>query len=437
MPAGGNSQSPGRGRREERGVAVRRFFRPRPEQNQKVTIDTATGTVQEVIERALDGGRLSAEDGYRLINATGAELASVMAAAAELNRREHGTTVTYSRKVFIPLTNLCRQKCGYCTFARGHHDPLAHTMSPDEVLAVARAGARQGCKEALFSLGERPEEVYEAARSDLARYGHRTTSSYLREMCELVLRETGLQPHVNQGIMERDEIVSLREVSASMGLMLETTSLRLHERGQAHWNCPGKVPQERLRTMRIAGEERVAWTTGILIGIGETREERVDSLLAVRELHETYGHIQEVIVQNFRVKEDIAMRHRDEPSVFEMLRTIATARLLLGQSMNIQAPPNLTPDAHGAYLLAGINDWGGVSPVTKDHINPERPWPQLAELKETCADAGFELRERFGIYPEYVREDAGRAGFVAPAVRRLIGELTDGDGLVKREEERW
>jgi 7,8-didemethyl-8-hydroxy-5-deazariboflavin synthase CofG subunit len=304
-------------------------------------------------------------------------------------------------------------------------------------LAVARAGARQGCKEALFSLGERPEDIYDVAREDLARFGHRTTTSYLREMCELVLRETGLQPHVNQGIMERDEIVSLREVSASMGLMLETTSLRLHERGQAHWNCPGKLPEERLRTMRIAGDERVAWTTGILIGIGETREERVDSLLAIRELHEAYGHIQEVIVQNFRVKEDIAMRHRDEPSVFEMLRTIATARLLLGPSMNIQAPPNLTPDAHGAYLLAGINDWGGVSPVTKDHINPERPWPKLAELKETCADAGFELRERLGIYPEYVREDAGRAGFVAPAVRSRIDELADGDGLVKREEERW
>ena len=393
--------------------------------------------VARVIECALEGERPSAEGGYRLIGAEGAELASIMAAASELNRRGHGTTVTYSRKVFIPLTNLCRQKCGYCTFARGPHEPIAHTMTPDEVLAVARAGARQGCKEALFSLGERPEEIYDVVRDDLARYGHRTMSSYVREMCELVLRKTGLQPHVNQGIMERDEIVSLREVSASMGMMLETTSMRLHERGMAHWNCPGKIPEERLRTMRIAGEERVAWTTGILIGIGETREERVDSLLAIRELHERYGHIQEVIVQNFRVKEDIAMRHKDEPSVFEMLRTIATARLILGPEMNIQAPPNLTPDAHGAYLLAGINDWGGISPVTKDHINPERPWPNLVELKEACADAGFELRERFGVYPEYVREDAGRAGFVPQAIRGVIERLADGDGLVKREEERW
>jgi FO synthase len=310
-------------------------------------------------------------------------------------------------------------------------------MTPDEVLAVARAGQRQGCKEALFSLGERPEEIYDFVRDDLARFGHRTTSAYVREMAERVLRETGLLPHINQGIMEREEIASLREVSASMGMMLETVSERLHERGMAHFNCPGKIPEARLRTMREAGALRVAWTTGILIGIGETRAERVDSLLAIRELHEEYGHIQEVIVQNFRVKEDIAMRHRDEPSVFEMLRTIATARLLLGGEMNIQAPPNLTPDAHGMYLLAGINDWGGISPVTKDHINPERPWPNLLELKEATADAGFELRERFGLYPEYVREDGRFGSFTPHAIRPAFERLADGDGLVRREEERW
>jgi FO synthase len=398
---------------------------------------TPASRIDDVIARALAGEQLDADDGYALIGAEAADLARIMAAASELRDRAHGRTVTYSRKVFIPLTNLCRQKCGYCTFARGPRDPLAHTMTPDEVLAVARAGQRLGCKEALFSLGERPEEVYDIVRDDLARFGHRTTSAYVRAMAELVLRETGLLPHINQGIMDRDEIVSLRQVSASMGMMLETVSMRLHEKGQAHWNCPGKVPEERLRTMRIAGEEKVAWTTGILIGIGETREERVDSLLAIRELHERYGHIQEVIVQNFRVKEDIAMRHRDEPSVFEMLRTIATARLLLGPEMNIQAPPNLTPDAHGMYLLAGINDWGGISPVTKDHINPERPWPNLVDLRDTCADAGFELRERLGLYPEYVTERDGFEGFVPDAVRRRIAALADDAGLVRREEERW
>ncbi len=403
-------------------------------------VSTGTRTAHDIdaiLRRALDGERLTADDGYRLIGVDATELTVLMAAASELRDRAHGRTITYSRKVFIPLTNLCRQKCGYCTFARGPRDPIAHTMSPDEVLAVARAGKRQGCKEALFSLGERPEETYDFVREDLARFGHATTSSYVREMAELVLRETGLQPHINQGLMERDEIVSLRDVSASMGMMLETVSMRLHEKGAAHWNCPGKVPEERLRTMRIAGEEKVAWTTGILIGIGETREERVDSLCAIRDLHDEHRQVQEVIVQNFRVKEDIAMRHRDEPSVFEMLRTIATARLMLGAEMNIQAPPNLTPDAHGMYLLAGINDWGGISPVTKDHINPERPWPNLAELKETCADAGFELRERFGVYPEYVREDAGYRGFVPDAIRAVIDPIADSSGLVRREDERW
>jgi len=393
--------------------------------------------IDDVLDRALAGERLTLDDGYALINCDATELASLMGAASKLRDLAHGRTVTYSRKVFIPLTNLCRQKCGYCTFARGPKDPIAHTMSPDEVLAVARQGARQGCKEALFSLGERPEEIYDFVRDDLARYGHRTMSSYLREMCELVLRETGLLPHSNQGVMERDEIASLRDVNASMGMMLETVSLRLHEKGMAHYNCPGKIPEERLRTMRHAGELKVAWTTGILIGIGETREERVDSLFAIGDLHREYGHIQEVIVQNFRVKQDIRMRNDGEPSVFEMLRTIATARLILGAEMNIQAPPNLTPDAHGMYLLAGINDWGGISPVTKDFINPERPWPLLTELRETCADAGFELRERFGLYPEYVRESAGFDGFIPDAIRPAFERLADSEGLVKREEERW
>jgi FO synthase len=391
----------------------------------------------ETLARVLDGERPTRDDAYRLISCDAGDLAALMAAASRLRDAAHGRTITYSRKVFIPLTNLCRQKCGYCTFARGPRDPVAHTMSPDEVLAVARQGARQGCKEALFSLGERPEEIYDFVRDDLARYGHTTMSSYLREMCDLVLRETGLLPHSNQGVMEREEIAALRDVNASMGMMLETVSERLHEKGMAHYNCPGKLPEERLRTMRFAGELRVAWTTGILIGIGETREERVDSLFAIRDLHEQYGHIQEVIVQNFRVKEDIRMRHEDEPSVFEMLRTIATARLILGGEMNIQAPPNLTPEAHGTYLLAGINDWGGISPVTKDFINPERPWPVLAELKDTCADVGFDLRERFGLYPEYVREDPGFEGFVPDAVRPTFERLADAGGLVKREEERW
>jgi FO synthase len=388
---------------------------------------------EELLQRATAGAPLSREDGLRLIGANGSELQALMLAAGLVRDQGKGRTVSYSRKVFIPLTNLCRQKCGYCTFARGPKDALARTMTPDEVLAVAEAGRQQGCKEALFSLGEKPEEVYDFVRDDLRRFGHESTISYLREMCELVLSETGLLPHANPGIMTRDEVASLRECNVSMGLMLETTSERLHEKGQAHFNCPGKIPELRLQTMRDAGDMGVAFTTGILIGIGETWEERIDSLFAIKSVHEDFGNIQEVIVQNFRVKEDIVMRHEGEPSVFEMLRTIATARLILGPGMNIQAPPNLTPDAYGLYLLAGINDWGGVSPVTKDHINPEAPWPKLLELRDVTAEAGFELRERLALYPEFVANER----FVRESCRPNIERWTDESGLVRWEEHQW
>ena len=388
---------------------------------------------EELLGRAVSGTPLSRADGQRLIGAKGTELSALMLAASAVRDQGHGRIVTYSRNVFIPLTNLCRQKCGYCTFARGPKDPIARTMSPDEVLAVAEAGRRQGCKEALFSLGEKPEEIYDFVRDDLRRFGHETMISYLREMCQLVLSETGLLPHANPGIMSREEVASLREANISMGLMLETTSDRLHGKGEAHFNCPGKIPELRLDTMRYAGQQGIVFTTGILIGIGETWEERVDSLFAIKEVQEEHGNIQEVIVQNFRVKDDIPMRHKDEPSVYEMLRTIATARLILGPSMNIQAPPNLTPDAYGLYLLAGINDWGGVSPLTKDYISPEAPWPKLVELNEVTDEAGFELRERLAIYPEFATKDR----FVRESCRPAIERWTDESGLVRQEEQQW
>ncbi len=388
---------------------------------------------EELLDRAIADERLSRADGERLIRAQGSELPALMLAAALVRDQGHGRTVSYSRKVFIPLTNLCRQKCGYCTFARGPKDPVARTMSPDEVMAVAEAGRRQGCKEALFSLGEKPEEIYDVVRDDLRRFGHETMISYLREQCERVLSETGLLPHANPGILTREEVASLRESNVSMGLMLETTSERLHGKGEAHFNCPGKIPEERLETMRFAGEQGIAFTTGILIGIGETWEERIDSLFAIKEVHEEHGNIQEVIVQNFRVKDDIAMRHEDEPSIFEMLRTIATARLIMGPAMNIQAPPNLTPDAYGLYLMAGINDWGGVSPVTRDHINPEAPWPKLVELKEVTEEAGFQLRERLAIYPQFAAQDR----FVRESCRAGIDRWTDVSGIVRWEAHEW
>jgi len=370
---------------------------------------------------------VSREEAYRLIHAQGAELLRLLARASALRDAHHGRTVTYSRKVFIPLTNLCRDKCAYCTFAKLPSDPAARTLTPEEVLAIARAGARAGCKEALFSLGEKPEDLHRLARRHLEALGYASTQEYLVAMCRLVFQETGLIPHVNQGVMSRQEMAALRPWSGSMGLMLENVSPRLMEPGQAHFGCPGKEPALRLETMAQAGELRIPFTTGILIGIGETREERVDSLFAIREVHARHGQIQEVIIQNFRRKPDIRYRDRDEPSVLEMLRTIAVARLILGGEMSIQAPPNLTPDAYGLYLLAGINDWGGVSPVTQDHINPEAAWPKIDELAQVTQDAGFQLRERLTIYPRYLEDSA----WVTPRIRAHAQQWIDETGLVR------
>jgi FO synthase len=382
----------------------------------------------ELAERA-EARDLTPADAERLLRATRADLVTVMAAASLLRDRYHGHTVTYSRKVFIPLTNLCRDACGYCTFARPPGDPKARTLTPDDVLAIARAGRDVGCKEALFSLGERPEERHALARQHLARLGYPTTVDYLAAMCKLVYEETGLLPHANLGVLTRLELETLRPYNASMGLMLESVSERLLDVGQAHYGCPGKAPSLGLETIETAGSLGIAFTTGILIGIGETLQERIDSLFAIRDLHDRAGNVQEVIVQNFRVKQDIRMRQHGEPTVLDMARTLAVARLILGGAQNIQAPPNLSPDAYQFYLLAGINDWGGISPVTVDHINPERAWPMIDELREVTAEAGFELRERTCLYPEYV----ARPEFRRDALTDKIASLVDVDGLVTRE----
>ncbi len=342
------------------------------------------------------------EEAIYWIHAQGRELLALMQRASRIRDEAWGRVVTYSRKVFIPLTNLCRDKCAYCTFARASHDPLAKTLAPEEVLAIARAGERAGCKEALFSLGERPELVHALARQHLARFGYERTIDYLAAMMRLVFEETELLPHPNPGALHASEWQALRPWAGSMGMMLESTSARLLEKGQAHFGCPDKTPERRLAALEAAGRLRIPFTTGILIGIGETREERVESLFAIAEMHQRYGHIQEVIIQNFRRKPDIRFRDHDEPSALEMARTLAVARLILPPEISLQAPPNLTPDAYPLYLLAGINDWGGISPVTRDHINPEAPWPAIVELAAASADAGFELRERLSVYPRYI-----------------------------------
>ena len=354
-----------------------------------------------------------------------APLPELLAAASSMRAQGKGTTVTFSKKVFIPLTTLCRDYCGYCTFRKDPGQPGAHFMTPDEVLAVAEQGRRAGCKEALFSLGDQPERIFPEAREFLRQQGFARTLDYLAAMCELVLERTGLLPHANPGVMDRPALERLKNSNASVGLMLETVSVLLMRGGLAHSNAPDKVPALRLRTIEEAGKLSIAFTTGILIGIGETTEERIDSLLAIRALHEKYGHIQEVIVQNFRAKSDIPMANHPEPSLDDMLRTVAIARLILGPNMNIQAPPNLSYADFPRLLEAGINDWGGISPVTKDFINPEAAWPQISKLDGETAARGFTLRERLALYPEFI----ARGGFVSPAIRKRLDILAGPGGL--------
>ncbi|MGH9759271.1 MAG: 7,8-didemethyl-8-hydroxy-5-deazariboflavin synthase CofG, partial [Blastocatellia bacterium] len=347
-------------------------------------------------------GRATRESAFALISVTDDDQTrELLAAAAAFRDSVKGRDVTYSKKVFIPLTNLCRDYCGYCTFRKDPGQPGAHTMTPDEVLAVVEAGERLGCKEALFSLGDRPEALFPEMRETLAGLGHPTTLSYLTEMCRRVFLETGLIPHANPGLMGRRDLERLREYSPSMGLMLESTSDRLTRPGMAHERAPDKPPASRLKTIEESGKLKIPFTTGILIGIGETLEERVDALLAIRELNDRYGHIQEVIVQNFRAKPDIPMADHPEPTLIEHARTIAVARLILG-GVNIQAPPNLADDTYPFLLRAGINDWGGISPLTRDFINPERPWTHIAGLGQRSAAEGFLLKERLSVYPEFV-----------------------------------
>ena len=389
------------------------------------------------VERALDQVRaglpVSREEAASLLDVSDDRLPALLQAASALRDRGRGGRITFSTKVFVPLTTLCRDYCGYCTFRRDPGEPGAHTMTPEEVVALVQAGARLGAKEALFSLGDRPEAIFPEHREFLRRMGHRTTLGYLRQVCELVLTESPLLPHVNPGVMGERDLAALREVNVSMGLMLETTSERLLGPGKAHDRAPDKVPARRLITIELAGKLQIPFTTGILIGIGETAEERVDALLALRDLHERYGHIQEVIVQNFRAKPRIPMAGHPEPSAGEMLRTVAVARLLLGPDMNLQAPPNLSRDLYPKLLAGGLNDWGGISPLTVDHINPEAPWPLIAALRRHTEEAGFELRERLAIYPEY----AVRPEFLSEGLRPRVGSLVDSDGYVRKEYEQW
>jgi FO synthase len=395
-------------------------------------------TLRRALARARSGKSLSLEEVEGLLAARGTALEDLCEIASALRDLGHGRTITYSRKVFIPLTMLCRDHCHYCTFAKPPAKLDQPFLTPDEVVAIAEAGQRQECKEALFTLGDRPEERYPIARQWLAQRGYHSTLDYLRAVSIKVIEETGLLPHLNPGVMTWEDMARLKHVSVSMGLMLETSSERLSRKGGPHFGSPDKVPDVRLRTIEAAGRLSIPFTTGILVGIGENSRERAASLFAIRELHRKYRHVQEVIVQNFKAKAGTAMRQAPEPSEEEFLATVAAARVVFGPYVNVQAPPNLSEPHYPRLTDAGINDWGGVSPVTIDHVNPEAPWPKFGDLERRTAQKGYTLRERLAIYPEYaLKPDPWIAGKMQEPIRKLAGP----DGLaapgIKPEPTPW
>ena len=374
------------------------------------------------------GAALSDDEATALANASGQLDVELYSVASELRDRGRGRIITFSPKVFIPLTRLCRDFCGYCTFRQSPEESDGLYLTVDEVLSVASAGQRLGCTEALFTLGERPEQRYTEASEWLSDRGYRTTHEYLSHMCRTVFEETELLPHGNPGTMSRRELEALQPTNPSIGIMLESSSARLYEPGGPHEFAPSKRPRVRLRTMELAGELGIPFTTGILTGIGETRLERVESLLDIRRLHGRYGHIQEVIIQNFRAKADTPMADAPDAPADELMWTTAVARLILGERVNIQVPPNLSEN-YERYIGAGINDWGGVSPLTIDYVNPEAPWPQLSELERRTREAGYELRPRLPVYPEYFAD--GSLWPLPTLLKEKLLRLTDESGYVK------
>ncbi|MCO5998721.1 bifunctional FO biosynthesis protein CofGH [Actinoallomurus rhizosphaericola] len=392
--------------------------------------------VRRALARARDGKSIDVSEAEVLLHARGEDLETLLTYAARV--RDAGLeaagrpgVITYSRKVFIPLTRLCRDRCGYCTFATVPGRLDAPYLSPDEVLEIARQGAALGCKEALFTLGDRPEDRWKQAGEWLHAHGYDDTLSYVRAMAIRVLEETGLLPHLNPGVMSWRDLQRLRPVAPSMGMMLETTSRRLfEERGGAHFGSPDKDPAVRLRVLEDAGRSNVPFTTGILIGIGETIRDRAESIFAIRKVMREYGGIQEVIVQNFRAKPDTKMRATPDAELEELAATIAVTRVVLGPKARVQAPPNLVDSEYALMLRAGIDDWGGVSPLTPDHVNPERPWPHIDELAARTADSGFTLRERLTIYPEYVRRGES---WLDPRLAAHVAALAGPDGLARED----
>ncbi len=380
------------------------------------------------LAKASTGDRLSAEDAYALTALPDGDLDALCEVAADLRSRHHGRTLTYSPKAFLPVTNLCRDRCTYCTFRRDPGDAGEWTMSPEEIADWSRRGRELGCVEALMCLGDKPELAFRGFLDVLRSYGVSGTAEYVHMACEIAFAE-GLLPHTNAGVLTREEMMMLRPLNASMGLMLENVSPRLRDRGMPHQYAPDKDPARRMQMIDEAGALRIPFTSGLLIGIGENEAERVASLLALREAHERHGHIQEIIVQNFRAKPSTPMAENPDASESQLLRTVALTRLIFGGEMSVQAPPNLSPLAHGRLIRAGINDWGGISPLTMDYVNPEAPWPHLEVLSETCRSEGFTLRPRLPVYDGFVDETfLDRAMLCAVQRMRQDSDVGDAGG---------
>ncbi len=381
--------------------------------------------LENILVKVASGELINREDAIFLMGLDKDEIPFLVLAASRV--RERGKKpITFSKNVFVPLTRLCRDRCGYCTF-KIEPEEGGLFMSPDEVIDIAKKGAQLGCTELLFVTGDKPELKYSVYRDALRRLGYRTTAGYLAAMCEEGLKEN-IFPHTNLGIASRDELSLLRESNASMGLMLENISPRLLRKGGPHYGSPDKVPRLRVKTMEDAGELRIAWTSGILVGIGETVEERIDSLFAIKRLRDDYGHIQEIIIQNFSPKPGIPMESHPVPTFLDMVKTVGVARLIFGEGMNIQVPPNLNPRAFPLLVLAGANDLGGVSPITIDYVNPEAPWPQVERMERVLNGIGLELRERLPIYPEFIGEE-----FLSRRVLDSIMKIIDNSGYVSQE----
>lgn len=390
----------------------------------EVALSSLSRPYRAALDRALQEVPLSRVEALEFMHEDSPNtIEALLAVAGTVRTQRKGRVITYSPKVFLPITNLCLDRCAYCTFRADPDDPHAWTMLPEEIRSACAVGRRFGCTEALLCLGDKPERAFTPYRATLDLFGVRSTTEYLLSAGRWALEE-GLLPHTNAGLLSRDEMALLRPINASLGLMLENVSPRLRGKGQAHWHAPDKDPQKRLTMIKEAGELRIPFTTGILLGIGETRTEVVDSLLAVIGLHRIYGHIQEVIIQNFRAKPTTRMARAPEPSTIDIARTVAVARLLAPE-MNFQVPPNLNPYDHRILLRAGINDWGGISPVTPDFVNPEAPWPHVLALAQLCQEEGFTLRPRLPIYDEYLARDE----FVDPSLRLLVRTPRDWKGV--------